>query len=56
MEESFDELEKIVEKLEDEEITLEESFKLYQNGMKLLKKCNTAIDKVEKELIVISEE
>lgn len=56
LEESFDELEKIVEKLEDEEITLEESFKLYQNGMKLLKKCNTAIDKVEKELIVISEE
>ena len=56
LEESFDELEKIVEKLEDEEVTLEESFKLYQEGMKLLKKCNSAIDKVEKELIVISEE
>lgn len=55
LEESFTALEEIVGKLEDEEISLEESFKLYQEGVKLLQKCNTAIDKVEKELVVISE-
>lgn len=56
LEDSFQELETIIEKLEDEEISLEESFKLYQEGIKLVKKCNSSIDKVEKELIVISEE
>lgn len=56
LEDSFAELEGILEKLEDEEVSLEDSFKLYQEGMKLVKKCNQSIDKVEKELIVISEE
>ena len=56
LEDSFEELEVIIRKLEDEEVSLEESFKLYQDGMKLVKKCNNSIDKVEKELIVISEE
>lgn len=56
LEDYFEELEEIIKKLEDEEISLEESFKLYQDGMKLVKKCNNSIDKVEKELIVISEE
>lgn len=55
LEDSFTELEEILEKLEDEEVSLEASFKLYQEGMKLVKKCNQSIDKVEKELIVISE-
>lgn len=55
LEDSFAELEEILEKLEDEEVSLEASFKLYQEGMKLVKKCNQSIDKVEKELIVISE-
>lgn len=45
----------MIGKLEDEEIGLEESFRLYQEGMKLLKYCNTAIDKVEKKLIVLEE-
>ena len=37
-------------------LTLEESFKKYQEGMKLIKNCNDSIDKVEKKLIVISQE
>lgn len=55
LEDSFEELETIINKLNDESVSLEESFKLYQQGMKIVKKCNTSIDKVEKELIVISE-
>lgn len=56
LEDSFNALEEILEKLGDEEVSLEDSFKLYQEGMKLVKKCNQSIDKVEKELVVISEE
>lgn len=56
LEASFEELNNIINKLGEEEISLEESFKLYQEGMKLLKQCNNSIDKVEKQLIVLGEE
>ncbi len=55
LEASFDELNEIIGKLENEEISLEDSFKLYQDGMQLLKYCNSSIDKVEKQLIVLGE-
>ncbi|HHV09060.1 MAG TPA: exodeoxyribonuclease VII small subunit [Clostridiales bacterium] len=55
LEESFDKLNKIMEELEKPDISLEDSFTLYQEGMKLLKACNDSIDKVEKELIILSE-
>lgn len=56
LEEYFGELEELLQQLEAEDVSLEASFKLYQEGMKLIKKCNSSIDKVEKELLVISEE
>lgn len=56
LETAFDDLEEILGKLEEEDITLEESFKLYQEGMKLLKYCNNSIDKLEKQLIVLGED
>jgi exodeoxyribonuclease VII small subunit len=55
LEESFEKLNHILEGLEKSEVALEDSFTLYQEGMKLLKSCNDSIDKVEKELIVLSE-
>ena len=55
LEAAFEELDKRIEDLEEEEITLEESFKLYQEGMKLLKYCNNSIDKVEKQIIILGE-
>ncbi len=55
LEESFEKLNHIVEALEKPDISLEDSFTLYQEGMKLLKVCNDSIDKVEKELIILSE-
>ncbi len=56
LEKSMEQLQEILAKLEDEEIGLEASFQLYQEGMKLLKFCNTAVDKVEKKLIILEEE
>lgn len=55
VEESFLELEKIIEQLGSEELSLEESFQVYQKGMKLLKNCNDSIDRVEKQLILVRE-
>jgi exodeoxyribonuclease VII small subunit len=54
LEESFDKLNEIIDALEKPDISLENSFSLYQEGMKLLKACNDSIDKVEKELIILS--
>lgn len=56
LEESFEKLNEIMVKLEEPSVSLEDSFALYQEGIKLLKLCNDSIDKVEKELIVLDEE
>lgn len=56
LEELFEKLEAVVNRLEGEDIALEESFKLYNDGMNLLKKCNDTIDTVEKKVLILDEE
>lgn len=56
LEELFGNLETVLEKLEGEDVNLEESFRLYKEGMTLLKRCNTAIDLVEKKVLVLDED
>lgn len=56
LEETFDKLEETVLALEQEDISLEESFRIYEKGMELLKKCNQAIDQVEKKVLVLNDE
>ena len=41
LEEGLEKIERLLERLTDREVTLEESFRLYQEGMELLKQCNT---------------
>ncbi|MCI8669917.1 MAG: exodeoxyribonuclease VII small subunit [Lachnospiraceae bacterium] len=53
LEETLQEIEEIISRMDQEEISLEESFQLYNNGIKLCKQCNDKIDKVEKQLEVI---
>ena len=55
LEEAFAKLEETVEVLEREDISLEESFKEYQKGMELLKKCSETIDRVEKKVLILNE-
>jgi exodeoxyribonuclease VII small subunit len=50
LEQGFQQLDEIIEKLEDREIPLEESFQLYEQGVKLLQGCNEKIDRVEKQV------
>ena len=56
LEEAFDRIEALLEKLQDKDVTLEESFGLYQEGMGLLKLCSENIDHVEKQMLQIDEE
>ncbi len=55
LEQAFEKLNIIIEELEKPDISLENSFSLYQEGMKLLKASSDSIDKVEKDLIILSE-
>ena len=55
IEEAFDELEVIVKKMEEKDVTLEESFDLYTKGCQLLSKCNEQIDMYEKKIIILSD-
>lgn len=56
VEESLKQINEIIEQLEQEDVTLDASMKLYNKGVKLLNDCNGALDKVEKQLIVLGEE
>jgi exodeoxyribonuclease VII small subunit len=49
----FQELNGILEDMNQEDVSLEQSFALYQSGVQLLKTCNEKIDRVEKQLIVL---
>ncbi|MBO5337195.1 MAG: exodeoxyribonuclease VII small subunit [Lachnospiraceae bacterium] len=56
LEENFARLEETIEKLETEEISLEEAFQAYSTGMSILKECNEQIDRVEKKVLKLSEQ
>lgn len=56
LEENFARLEEIIERLEDEEIPLEEAFRTYSEGMAVLKQCGDQLDRVEKQVLKLTEE
>lgn len=56
LEETFQELEQIIEKMQDREVTMEESFTLYEQGIRKLRYCNEKIDYVEKKMLVLDEQ
>lgn len=55
LEEVFEQLDGIIEKLEETTVSLEDSFQLYHKGMELLKICNDKIDTVEKKMLILDE-
>ena len=55
LEEMFAHLDEILNNMEDPDISLEDAFSLYEQGMKDIRSCNEKLDLVEKKMIVISE-
>lgn len=55
LEENFEKLDGIMEKLSDDSLPLEESFGIYKEGMELLDNCRKVIDDVEKKVKELSE-
>ena len=56
LEEALKKLEETVTKLQSDEISLEESFQVYQQGMEYVKFCSQTIDQVEKKVLVLNQE
>lgn len=56
LEDMFGQLETVIQDMEKEDVSLEDSFELYNRGMNLLKRCNKAIDEVEKKVLVLDED
>ena len=54
IEDAFERLNMILSKMDEEGVSLEESFRLYEQGMKLIRYCNETIDTVEKKVRVLS--
>ena len=55
LEEMFDRLDQVIGTLEGEDVSLEEAFGLYDQGMKLIWRCNQTINEVEKKILVLDE-
>lgn len=52
-EKSFQQLEKIVHRLENEELPLDESLQLFEEGIRLSRFCNQKLEEVEKKIELI---
>ena len=53
-EKSLSELEKIVEKMESGDLSLEESMKQFEKGVELTRVCQTALDEAEQKVMLLS--
>lgn len=53
IEENFEQLEEILRNMQSEDVTLDKSFELYNQGLKLVKACNNKIDTIEKKIEII---
>lgn len=56
LEEAFAQIESIIEQMEQPEVSLDDSFALYQQGIGQLKHCSQLLDKVEKKMQVLNAE
>lgn len=54
LQEMLKKLEENIRQLESEDISLEDSFLVYEQGMKLIKECNDKIDHVEKKVLELN--
>lgn len=55
-EKAIEKLEKVVEDMEDENVTLDKSIDLYKEGTKLYKHCSEILNKLESEITVLKKQ
>ena len=53
VEEAFEELEHLVRRMEEDGISLEESFACYERGIRLVRFCNGRIDRAAKKVQIL---
>lgn len=53
IEQNFEQLEEILRNMQSEDVTLDKSFELYNQGLKLVQDCNSKIDTIEKQIKII---
>lgn len=55
LEENFQKMEEIIALLGNDDLPLEDAFRAYTEGLAVLKQCNDQIDRVEKQVLKLSE-
>ncbi|MEH6558363.1 MAG: exodeoxyribonuclease VII small subunit [Oceanicoccus sp.] len=55
-EEALDQLEELVEDMENGDLTLEESLKAFEQGIKLTRECQSALSQAEQKVQLLIEE
>lgn len=56
LEQGLQQIEEILDAMEGEDVSLEDSFTLYRQGMERLKRCNELIEGVEQKVMMINKE
>jgi len=56
LEEILLEIEAIIAKMQQREVSLEDSFAMYEQGIRKLKQCNEKLAGVEKKMMVLNEQ
>ena len=56
IEEVFAELEKILDRMQDPQVTLQESFALYEKGVQDIQLCDELLDKIEKKMQILNQD
>lgn len=56
LEERFEHIEEIIDKMEAGDVSLDTSFELYKNGLEEIKAANAMLDDMEKAMLVLNED
>ena len=55
LEECFDAIDEIINKMEEDDVALDQSFELYKQGIGEIKEANEMLDTIEKAMLVLNE-
>ncbi len=56
LEERFEHIEEIIGEMENGDISLDQSFELYKNGLEEIKAANSMLDDMEKAMLILNED